>query len=82
MCSEPHKGLDRLQQLSIVGDAGPMLHIELLEAEWLVRAGHGVCVVLWFDEMKPPWCQVAVGTGLEWDVWKMSHFLVLKVFYS
>ena len=33
MCSEPHKGLDHLQQLSIVGDAGPMLHIELLEAE-------------------------------------------------
>lgn len=33
MCSEPCKGLDCLQQLSVVGDAGPMLHIELLEAD-------------------------------------------------
>lgn len=33
MHSEPLKGLDRLQQLSVVGDAGPMFHTELLQAE-------------------------------------------------
>ena len=69
MVLEPHKHLDSIQQLSRVGDAGPILQIELLKGRVI---GHKwVRVFAWFCglmKQNPP--------DAEWLlVWRLDETL-------